>query len=57
MTVKRSDTIEAIESMDDSSQYFLDQETGEIVWMNETAMSPSEHEAIYDTLTDTKGYP
>ncbi len=52
MTVKLSDIIEAIESVDDSSQYFLDQETGEIVWVSEMAMSPSEQEEVYDTLDE-----
>ena len=52
MTVKLSDIIEAIESVNESSQYFLDQETGEIVWVSEMVMSPSEQEEIYDALDE-----
>ncbi len=52
MTVKLSDIIEALKFVDDSSQYFLDQETGEIVWVSEMAMNPSEQEEIYNTLDE-----
>ena len=55
MKVKLSDIIEAIEMTDPYSEYFLDRETGEIVWLNEMGMDRAETEDICERL-DAHGF-
>ena len=50
MKVKLSDIIGAIEMTDQDSDYFLDKETGEILWSNSEVMENEELEEI-----DTSG--
>ena len=52
MKVKLSDIIDAIETMDRYSEYFLDKETGQIEWVSDMAMTSSEKEKIYDRLDE-----
>lgn len=52
MKVKLSDIIDAIEMMDQYSEYFLDQKTGEIEWINDMTMGQEEKEQIYDRLDE-----
>ena len=52
MKVKLSDIIDAIETMDRYSEYFLDKETGQIEWVSDMAMTSSEKEEIYDRLDE-----
>lgn len=52
MKVKLSEIIDAIEMTDRESEYFLDQTTGEIVWINEFAMTRSEQEEAYNQLDE-----
>lgn len=52
MKVKLSDIVDAIEMMDQYSEYFLDKETGEIEWISDMAMSYKEKEEIYDRLDE-----
>ena len=55
MKVKLSDIIDAIEMMDQYSEYFLDKETGEIEWVSDMTMTQEEQEEIYDRL-DVHGF-
>ena len=50
MKVKLTDIIDAIEQTDQDSEFFLDKETGEIVWINEMCMESDEREAVADRL-------
>ena len=52
MKVKLSDIIEAIETTDQYSEYFLDLETGEIVFTSDMAQTMEEKEAICDQLDE-----
>lgn len=48
MIVKLSDIVDAIESADQYSEYFLDRVTGETVWVSDMAMTYDEKEQICD---------
>ena len=52
MKVKLSDIIEAIEMTDQDSDYFLDKETGEILWSNSEVMENEELEEIDNYLEE-----
>ena len=52
MKVKLSDIIDAIEMMDEYSEYFLDMETGEVEWVNDMTMTSEEKDEIYDRLDE-----
>ena len=52
MKVKLSDIIDAIEMMDQYSEYFLDKETGKVEWVNDMAMTQEEQEEVYDRLDE-----
>lgn len=56
MKVKLTDIIDAIEMMDQDSEYFLDKRTGEIEWVNDMVMSITEKEEIYDRLDEDGFY-
>ena len=51
MKVKLSDIIEAIEMTDQDSEYFLDKETGKVLWVNDEVMESEEMEEI-ETILD-----
>ena len=55
MKVKLTDIIDAIEMMDQYSEYFLDKETGEIEWVSDMTMTKKQQEEIYDRL-DKHGF-
>ena len=55
MKVKLSDIINAMESTDQYSQYFLDKETGRITFVSDMAMTCDEQQEIYDIL-DAHGF-
>ena len=52
MKVKLSTIIDAVEMMDQYSEYFLDKETGEIEWVSDMAMTQEEQEEVYDRLDE-----
>lgn len=52
MRVKLTDIIDAIEMMDQYSEYFLDKETGKVEWVSDMAMTQEEREEIYDRLDE-----
>lgn len=52
MKVKLSDILEAFELNDRYSEYFLDQETGEVVQVNDMMMTQDEKDEIYDRLDE-----
>ena len=52
MKVKLSDMINAIASIDRYSEYFLDKETGDLVYINDMAMTADEKEAAYNALDE-----
>ena len=52
MKVKLVDIIDAIDMVDQSSEYFLDKETGEIEWISDMTMSRDEQDEIYDRLDE-----
>ena len=52
MKVKLSDVFDAIEMTDELTEYFLDMETGEIVWTNEMAMNREEMAEVHDKLDE-----
>ena len=52
MKVKLSDILEAFELNDRYSKYFLDQETGEVVQVNDMMMTQDEKDEIYDRLDE-----
>ena len=52
MKVKLSTIIDAIEMIDQYSEYFLDKETGEIEWVNDMTMTQGEKEEVYDRLDE-----
>ena len=52
MKVKLSDIIGAIEMTDQDSDYFLDKETGEIIWTNSEVMDNDELEEIDNYLEE-----
>ena len=52
MKVKLTDIIDAIEMTNESSEYFLDMETGEIVWIDEWAMDQEEAEKTSERLDE-----
>ena len=52
MKVKLSDIIDAIEMMDQYSEYFLDKETGKVEWVSYMAMTQEEQEEVYDRLDE-----
>ena len=39
MKVKLADVLEAIEMADQFSEYFIDRETGEMIWISDMTMS------------------
>ena len=52
MKVKITDILDAMEMADSSTEYFIDQETGELVFVNDYSMSSEEKEEIYDRLDE-----
>ena len=52
MIVKLSEITDAIDFTDQYTEYFLDKETGEIVYVNDMMMTSSEKEPIYDLLDE-----
>lgn len=52
MKVKLSDIIDAIDFTDQYTEYFLDRETGEVIYVNDMVMTSSEKEEIYDQLDE-----
>ena len=52
MKVKLSDIVDAIEEMDQYSEYFLDMETGKVEWVSDMTMTHDEKEEIYDRLDE-----
>ena len=52
MKVKLTDIIDAIEEMDQYSEYFLDMETGKVEWVSDMTMTHDEKEEIYDRLDE-----
>ena len=52
MRIRLSDIVDAIEMMDQYSEYFLDKKTGEIEWVSDMAMTQEEQEEIYDRLDE-----
>ena len=46
MKVKLTNIINAIEMMDQYTEYFLDKKTGEIEWVSDMAMTQKEQEEI-----------
>ena len=52
MKVKLSEIIDAIESADQYSQYFLDKETGKVAFVSEMGMTYDEQQEIYDVLDE-----
>ena len=50
--VKLTDIIDAIEMMDQYTEYFLDKETGKIEWISDMVMTQKEQEEIYDRLDE-----
>lgn len=52
MKVKLSDILEAFELNDRYSKYFLDQETGEVVQVNDMMMTQDEKDETYDRLDE-----
>jgi len=52
MKVKLEDIIEAIEFTSDDIEYFLDQETGEVVMISEMAMDDEEREKASEALDE-----
>ena len=52
MKVKLSAIVDAIEMMDQYSEYFLDKETGEIEWVSDMSMTQEEQEEVYDRLDE-----
>lgn len=52
MKVKLSDILEAFELNGRYSEYFLDQETGEVVQVNDMMMTQDEKDEIYDRLDE-----
>jgi len=55
MKVKLSNIIDAMEFTDKYTEYYLDQETGELVYINEMMMMRSEIDDLYDQL-DKHGF-
>ena len=56
MKVKLSDIVDAIEMMDQYSEYFLNKRTGEIEYVNDLVMSKGEADEIYDRLDEDGFY-
>ena len=52
MKVKLSAIVDAIEMMDQYSEYFLDKETGEMEWVSDMSMTQAEQEEVYDRLDE-----
>lgn len=52
MFVTIEDILDAMEMVDQYSEFFLNETTGEIIMVSETSMSREEIEAIYDRLDD-----
>ena len=52
MKVKLSDILEAITFSDDTTHYFLDKLTGEIVMVSEFGMNSEEQQEAYDALDE-----
>ena len=52
MKVRLSEIIDAIDFTDESTEYFLDKETGEVVMMNEMMMGISEYEEVSEQLDE-----
>ena len=52
MKVKLSDIVDAIEEMDQYSEYFLDMETGKVEWVSDMTMTHDEKEEIYNRLDE-----
>ncbi|MDO5765685.1 MAG: UPF0158 family protein [Elusimicrobiales bacterium] len=55
MKVKLSEIMDAIEMADQYSEYFLDRETGEIIWISDMAMDSEEKEEACEQL-DARGF-
>lgn len=56
MQIKIEDIIDVIEMMDQHSEAFLNEKTGEIEWINEMSMSQTEIAEIYDRLEEDGFY-
>ena len=56
MKVKLADIVTAIEMTDETTEYFLDKETGEIVYVDAYAMGLKEREEIYDRMEEHDSY-
>ncbi len=52
MKVKLSEIIDAIKMTDQESEYFLDKETGKIVWISDFAMDAKEREEVCEQLDE-----
>ena len=52
MFVTIEDILDAMEMVDQYSEFFLNETTGEIIMVSETSMSREEIDAIYDRLDD-----
>ena len=52
MKVKLNEIIDAIDFTDQNTEYFLDRETGELVYVNDMVMTSQEQEEIYDQLDE-----
>ncbi len=56
MKVKLTDIVDAIDMMEQNSEYFLNRRTGEIEWVNDMAMTMEEQEEVYDRLDEDGFY-
>lgn len=52
MKIKLNEIIDAIDFTDQYTEYFLDKETGELVYVNDMVMTNQEQEEIYDALDE-----
>lgn len=55
MKVKLADVLEAIEMADQFSEYFIDRETGEMIWISDMTMTEEEKELACEQL-DIHGF-
>lgn len=56
MKVKLTDIVDAIDMMEQNSEYFLNRRTGEIEWVSDMAMTMEEQEEVYDRLDEDGFY-
>ena len=56
MKANLADIVTAIEMTDETTEYFLDKETGEIVYVDAYAMGLKEREEIYDRMEEHDSY-